>query len=184
MSRIGKKEIEIPQGVEVTVVNGGRFGYKLVTVKGPKGEISESIQRGVDIIIEGNHIKIVRDSDSKQDRSYHGLYRTIVSNMVEGVVKGYSKELEIVGIGYRAEMSGSNVILSVGYSHKINYEPPKGIALEVKDQVNIIISGVDKQLVGEVAAKLRAFRKPEPYKGKGVRYKGEKVRRKSTKGAA
>lgn len=184
MSRIGKKEIEIPTGVEVIVENGGEFGYRKVTIKGPKGELTQSLQRGVDAKVEGNILSVTRDSESKQDRAFHGLYRTLLANMVDGVVNGYKKDLEIVGIGYRAEMQGANLILSVGYSHKINYQPPAGIKIGVVDQVNISVEGADKQLVGEVSAKIRAFRKPEPYKGKGIRYKGEKIRRKSTKGAA
>ena len=184
MSRIGKKEIQLPNGVEVKVENGGEFGYKTVTVTGPKGTLSQSLQRGVDVKIEATTLSVVRDSDSKQDRAFHGLYRTLISNMVDGVVNGYKKDLEIVGIGYRAEMQGTKLVLSVGYSHKINYQPPVGINIVVADQVNISVDGADKQLVGEVAAKIRAFRKPEPYKGKGIRYKGEKIRKKSTKGAA
>jgi len=184
MSRIGKKEIQLPAGVEANVIEGGSFGYKKVIVKGPKGELEQSIQRGIDVEVKDNQIIVTRSSESKQDRSYHGLYRTLINNMVEGVVTGYKKELEIVGIGYRAEMQGSNLVLSVGYSHKINYAPPTGINIGVTDQVNITVDGANKQLVGEVAAKIRGFRKPEPYKGKGIRYKGEKIRRKSTKGAA
>lgn len=184
MSRIGKKEIQIPNGVEVKVEKGGAFGYKKVIVTGSKGTLEQSVQRGIDIKVEDGHVLVVRDSDSKQDRAYHGLYRTLVSNMIDGVVTGYKKDLEIVGIGYRAEMQGTKLVLSVGYSHKINYQPPAGINIVVTDQVNISVDGADKQLVGEVAAKIRAYRKPEPYKGKGIRYKGEKIRKKSTKGAA
>lgn len=184
MSRIGKKEIILPNGVSASIVDGGEFGYKKVMVKGPKGELDLSVQRGVTVEITDNQILVKRDDESKQNRSFHGLYRTLISNMVEGVVTGYRKDLEIVGIGYRAEMQGTNLILSVGYSHKINYQPPVGISIGVTDQVNISVEGANKQLVGEVAAKIRAFRKPEPYKGKGIRYKGEKIRRKSTKGAS
>lgn len=184
MSRIGKKEIQLAQGVELTITDGGEFGYKKITVKGPKGQLEQSLQRGVDVKIDGSTVNVLRASDSKQDRAYHGLYRTLISNMVEGVVTGYKKELEIVGIGYRAEMQGTKLVLSVGYSHKISFEAPAGIDIVVTDQVNISVEGADKQLVGEVAAKIRAYRKPEPYKGKGIRYKGEKIRKKSTKGAA
>jgi len=184
MSRIGKKEIQLPQGVDIKVVDGGEFGYKKIVVKGAKGELEQSIQRGVDVIVDGATVNVTRVSDSKQDRAYHGLYRTLINNMVEGVVTGYKKDLEIVGIGYRAEMQGNKLVLSVGYSHKINFESPAGINIVVTDQVNISVDGADKQLVGEVAAKIRAYRKPEPYKGKGIRYKGEKIRKKSTKGAA
>lgn len=184
MSRIGKKEIQLPAGVELTVQDGGEFGYKKVTVKGPKGELTQSLQRGVDVKVENNVVSVTRDSESKSDRAFHGLYRTLINNMVEGVVHAYKKDLEIVGIGYRAEMQGTKLVLSVGYSHKINFDAPQGITISVADQVNISIEGADKQLVGEVAAKIRAFRKPEPYKGKGIRYKGEKIRKKSTKGAS
>jgi large subunit ribosomal protein L6 len=184
MSRIGKKEIQLPNGVEVKVENGGTFGYKKVVVKGPKGTLEQSIQRGVDVVVAEGNVSVTRASDSKQDRAFHGLYRTLIDNMIDGVVNGYKKELEIVGIGYRAEVQGDKLVLSVGYSHKINYVAPAGITLGVTDQVNISVEGADKQLVGEVAAKIRAYRKPEPYKGKGIRYKGEKIRKKSTKGAA
>lgn len=184
MSRIGKKPIQIPAGVEVSIVDGGRFGYKEVKVKGPKGELSTPIKRGVDVVAEGDTVQVTKVANTKQGSAFYGLYRTLIQNMVDGVVNGYKKELEIVGIGYRAEMQGNKIVLSVGYSHKINYEPPVGITLGVADQVNISVEGVDKQLVGEVAAKLRAFRKPEPYKGKGIRYKGEVIRKKSTKSAA
>lgn len=181
MSRIGKKPITIPSGVEVKVDNGGIFGYKVVTIKGPKGELSESIRDGVDVKVDNGTIQLEKKNESKQSRAFFGLYRTIVNNMVEGVTNGFSKKLEIVGIGYRAELKGEGILMSVGLSHKIDYVPPKGITLKVADQVNITVEGIDKQLVGEVAAKLRAFRKPEPYKGKGIRYSGEKIKKKSTK---
>lgn len=184
MSRIGKKPIQIPAGVEVTIQDGGRFGYKEVKVKGPKGELITPIKRGVDIKQEGDTLTVEKVANTKQGSAFFGLYRTLIQNMVDGVVTPFKKELEIVGIGYRAEMQGANIVLSVGYSHKINFEPPVGITLAVVDQVNVSIEGVDKQLVGEVAAKLRAFRKPEPYKGKGIRYKGEVIRKKSTKSAS
>lgn len=182
MSRIGKKPITIPEGVEVQVADGGEFGYKTVRVKGPKGELEQSLKRGVDAKVEGSELIVTRKNDAKQNRSFHGLYRTLLQNMVDGVTGGYTKELEIVGIGYRAEMQGANLILSVGYSHKINYAPPAGIVITVQDQTNLMVAGADKQLVGEVASKIRLFRKPEPYKGKGIRYKNEVIRKKSTKG--
>ncbi len=184
MSRIGKKTIKIPSGVEVQVRDGGNFAYKEIYVKGPKGELTQSVQRGVNFELNGDELTVNKVNESKQSRAYHGLYRTLVQNMVDGVTTGYKKELEIVGIGYRAELQGSNLVLSVGYSHKINYQPPTGITISVSDQVNIAVEGYDKQMVGEVAAKIRGFRKPEPYKGKGIRYKGEKIKRKSTKGTA
>lgn len=182
VSRIGKKTIQL-NNVEFKVLENSPVGVKTVVVKGPKGELEYPFKDVVNFKNENGEIIVERKNDSKESRSFHGLYRTLLNNMVVGVVEGYHKDLEIVGIGYRAEMQGANLIMSVGYSHKINYEPPKGITIKVTDQVNIRVEGMDKQLVGEVAAKIRAFRKPEPYKGKGVRYKGERVRKKSTKGS-
>ncbi|MEP7103706.1 MAG: 50S ribosomal protein L6 [Candidatus Dojkabacteria bacterium] len=181
MSRIGKKAITIPQGVTLTVNDGGRYGYKEVAVKGPKGELTESFRQGIIFDLKGDTLELRKEDEQKQTRAFYGLFRTLVQNMVDGVTTGYSKELEIVGIGYRAEMQGNKLVMSLGYSHKINFEPPVGIIITVTDQVNVKVEGYDKQKVGEVAAKLRGFRKPEPYKGKGVRYKGEKVKKKSTK---
>lgn len=181
MSRIGLKPITIPQGVEVSVVDGGKFHFKEVKVKGPKGEISESLRRGVTVEITDGVVNVARDTESKQNKSYHGLYRSIISNMIDGVVSGFSKDLEIVGIGYRAEQQGEKVVFSVGYSHKIDFVPPQGITVTVTDQTKISVTGYDKQKVGEVASKIRAFRKPEPYKGKGIRYANEQVRKKSAK---
>lgn len=181
MSRIGKKLITIPQGVAVEIKEGGRFGHKEVFVNGPKGSISTPFKHGVDFVKKENEIEVTRDSESKQDRAFHGLYRTLLQNMIDGVTTGFSKELEIVGIGYRAEMQGTDLVLSVGYSHKIRYPAPAGITITVAEQTQIKIEGYDKQLVGEVASKIRAFRKPEPYKGKGIRYKNERIKKKSTK---
>lgn len=183
MSRIGKMPIKIPQGVTVDIQDGGDFGYKLVNVKGPKGELSLSLKRGVKVAQQEDELIVERNNDSKQNKSFHGLYRTLINNMVEGVSTGYSKSLEIVGIGYRAELQGTSLVLSVGYSHKINFPFPTGINITVADQTNITVEGADKQMVGETASKIRGFRPPEPYKGKGIRYKNEVVRRKSTKGA-
>jgi len=181
MSRIGKKTITIPVGFSVEVKDGGSFSYKQIIVKGANGELIQSVQRGVGFEIKENELVVIDEDQTKESGSYHGLYRTLIQNMIDGLLNGYSKNLELVGIGYRAEQQGNKLVLSVGYSHKINYEPPAGITIKVTEQVNINISGADKQLVGEVAAKIRAYRKPEPYKGKGIRYKGEKVRKKSTK---
>ncbi|MEO6728984.1 MAG: 50S ribosomal protein L6 [Candidatus Dojkabacteria bacterium] len=183
MSRIGKKPITIPQGVTVAITDGGRYGYKQIAVKGPKGELSESFRQGILFEQNGDTIELKKENELKQTRAFFGLFRTLVQNMVDGVTAGYTKELEIVGIGYRAEMQGNKLVMSLGYSHKINFEPPMGIVITVADQVNVKVEGYDKQKVGEIAAKLRSFRKPEPYKGKGVRYKGEKVKKKSTKSA-
>jgi large subunit ribosomal protein L6 len=183
LSRIGKQPITIPANVTIQIEDGGDFGYKFVHVKGPKGELKQSIKRGVNLKVEDSELFVERANDSKQNKSFHGLYRTLIQNMVLGVTEGFSKSLEIVGIGYRAEFQGQNLVLSLGYSHKINFVPPTGININVQDQNNITIEGADKQLVGEIAAKLRSYRSPEPYKGKGIRYKGEQVRRKSTKGS-
>jgi large subunit ribosomal protein L6 len=184
MSRIGKKPITIPENVTIDIKESTPFGSHTVNVKGPKGELTQIFKDYVSINQADKELNVVRKDDSKEARSFHGLYRTLLQNMVTGVTEGYAKSLEIIGIGYRAEMQGTKVILSLGYSHKINYQPPVGISIKVADQTNVVVEGADKQMVGEVAAKLRAFRKPEPYKGKGVRYKGEKVRRKSTKSGA
>jgi large subunit ribosomal protein L6 len=181
MSRIGKNPITIPNGVTVNVEKGGRFGHLQITVTGPKGTLQESLRAPVVVAVEDNQVVVTRPNDLKQNRSYHGLYRALIANMVEGVTNGYSKDLEIVGIGYRAEQKGESIVLSLGYSHKIEYNPPAGITAQATDQTQIKISGIDKTLVGQEAAKIRAFRKPEPYKGKGVRYKGEQVARKSVK---
>lgn len=181
MSRIGNAEIQIPEGITVEIKDGGRFFYKEITVIGPNGSLIESVRRGVTFDINDNIVTVKRDNESKQNKSYHGLYRALIANMIEGVTQGYSKELSIVGIGYRAELQGEKVVFSVGYSHKIEFVPPEGITVEVEDQTNVKVSGANKQLVGEVAAKIRGFNPPEPYKGKGIRYKDEQVRRKSAK---
>lgn len=182
MSRIGKLEIKIPEGVSVELVSTGvKNSPPIVDVTGPLGNMKLQIGNLINIVSEDGTLKLAPFRDSKESRAQWGLYRTLVNNMVVGVHKGYSKELEIVGIGYRAEMKGRDLVMSLGYSHKITFTPPEGITISVTDQTNIKVEGYDKQKVGEVAAKIRAFRKPEPYKGKGVRYKGEKVKRKSTK---
>lgn len=183
MSRIGKAEIQLPEGVTVEVKDGGKFYYKEVNVTGPNGTLTESIRRGVSIQVQDGKVNVSRDNESKQNKAYHGLYRALINNMVEGVTKGYSKELSIVGIGYRAEAQGEKVVFSLGYSHKIEFIPPVGITIQIEDQTKVKVSGANKQLVGEVAAKIREFNPPEPYKGKGVRYKDENVRRKSAKSA-
>lgn len=184
MSRIGVQPVTIPEGVTIEINDGGSFGYKEVVVKGPKGELSESVRTGISFELKDNELNLTRANDSKQLKSNHGLYRSLISNMVEGVTEGYSRNLEIVGIGYRAEMQGQSVVFSLGYSHKITFEPPEGITVTIEDQTKVKVEGASKQKVGEVAAKIRAFRKPEPYKGKGVRYSDEVVKRKSAKSAA
>ncbi|MDQ6984958.1 MAG: 50S ribosomal protein L6 [Candidatus Dojkabacteria bacterium] len=184
MSRVGYSPIKLPNGVTVEVKDGGDFEYKEVFVTGPKGSLSRSIRRGVSILIEGDTVKLERDNEAKQTKSYHGLYRSLIEGMVTGVSEGYKKKLEIVGIGYRAESNGNTVIFSVGYSHKIELTPPEGITITVEDQTKVTVEGYDKQKVGEIAAKIRAYRKPEPYKGKGIKYADEQIRRKSAKSAS
>ncbi len=184
MSRIGTQPIQIPEGVTVNINDGGDFGYIDVEVTGPKGTLSESLRRGVTVEIKENEVVLTRANESKQIKSNHGLYRSLIQNMITGVTEGYSKELEIVGIGYRAEMQGSKVVFSLGYSHKIELEPPEGITVTVDEQTKVKVEGADKQKVGEIAAKIRAFRKPEPYKGKGIKYADEIIKRKSAKTVA
>lgn len=172
MSRIGKMPIVIPAGVTVNVDGN------LVSVKGPKGELSRTVPKEMIIEIENDAITVKRPSDEKQHRSLHGLTRTLIANMVTGVTEGFKKTLEIVGVGYRAAKAGSNVNLSLGFSHPVVVEPPKGITLDVPAPNKIVVSGIDKEAVGQLAAQIRGFREPEPYKGKGIRYEGEHVRRK------
>ncbi|WP_300409502.1 50S ribosomal protein L6 [Lagierella sp.] len=173
MSRIGLKPIEIPNGVDVKVDGGN-----LVHVKGPKGELNQRLDRDMTINIEDNTISISRPSDSKHHKSIHGLTRTLLANMIEGVTEGFKKTLVIEGTGYRASKSGKKLVLNLGFSHPVEIEDPEGITVEVPDAHTIVVSGIDKQLVGSFTANLRDHRKPEPYKGKGVRYSDEYVRRK------
>jgi large subunit ribosomal protein L6 len=178
MSRIGKAPIPLPQGVEVKV-DGDE-----VRVKGPKGELTQRIRPEAAVKIEDGQLVVTRESDSKQHRAYHGLTRALVANMVEGVSTGFQKSLEIVGVGYRAEKRGDGVVLNVGYSHEVKYPEPAGITITTPAPTRIVIEGIDKQKVGQVAAELRSVRPPEPYKGKGIRYQGEQVRRKAGKTGA
>ena len=180
MSRIGKMPIPIPGGVDVQVSDGS------VTVKGPKGTLTKDIHPDMIVKIEDGNVLVDRPSDEKMHRSLHGLTRTIVSNMVEGVTKGYEKTLEIHGVGYRAQMAGANLNIQVGYSHPVDVVPRPGIEFEVAQEVNtrlplVKVRGIDKQVVGQQAAEIRAIRKPEPYKGKGIRYSTEVVRRNAGK---
>lgn len=177
MSRIGLRPIEIPAGVEVTVNENN------VQVKGPKGELSQEISSTMDVTIEGNIITVARQSEDKATRSLHGTTRSLISNMVEGVTKGFEKELEIIGVGYRAQLQGKKLVIGAGYSHPVEIEQEDDIEFEVPQNTQIIIKGIDKEQVGRVAANIRAIRSPEPYKGKGIRYKGEHVRRKEGKTA-
>lgn len=175
MSRVGKKPVEIPAGVTVTANNG------LVTVKGPKGELSRTFNPDITIAIEENVINVSRPSDIKEHRALHGTTRALISNMVEGVSKGFERNLELIGVGYRAQKQGKKLVLNVGYSHPVEIEPEEGIEIEVPANTKISVKGADKERVGALAANIRGVRPPEPYKGKGIRYEGEFVRRKEGK---
>ena len=182
MSRIGKLPITIPAGVKVEVSS-----ENLVTVKGPKGELSQQMNPDIKVNIENSVLSVIRPTDEKEHRALHGLYRALIHNMVVGVSEGYRKELELVGVGYRASNAGQLLELSLGYTHNIFLQLPAEIKLETKSERNkspmIILESADKQLLGQVCAKIRSFRKPEPYKGKGIRFAGEVIRRKSGKSA-
>lgn len=177
MSRIGKKPIAIPAGVEVKL-NGSE-----VTVKGPKGELKNTFSADMNIAVEGNEIIVTRPSDIKEHRALHGLTRTLIANMVEGVTNGYQKQLEVNGVGYRVQKQGKNLVMNLGYSHQVIMEEIPGITIDVPSPNSIVISGADKQMVGQFAAEVREKRPPEPYKGKGIKYVGEYIRRKEGKAA-
>jgi large subunit ribosomal protein L6 len=182
MSRIGRAPITVPSKVQVNWTEGN-----LVTVKGPKGELSHQVDRSLTLKLEEGSLTVTRPSDSKEHRSKHGLYRTLINNMVVGVSTGYTKQLEIHGVGYRATKTGNNLVIAIGYSHPVEVQPPVGVSFSVDGidaatkATKISVSGIDKQLVGQIAAEIRGIRKPEPYKGKGIRYAGEKIRRKAGK---
>ena len=178
MSRIGRSPITVPQGVEVRQTGAA------VEVKGPKGQLAQRLPAGISLEIGAGVVQVKRKGDAKAMRSLHGLIRTLIANMVLGVTKGFEKELEIVGIGYRAAVQGKNLQLSLGYSHPVVYPIPQGIELAVDKQTRITVKGIDKQKVGQVAAEIRGFKKPEPYKGKGIRYIGEEIRKKAGKAKA
>jgi len=177
MSRIGKKLITLPKTVKISQSDS------IVKVEGPKGKLSSRLPEGISLKIEDASLTIERKSEERLVRSYHGLARTLIGNMVIGVSTGFEKGLEISGVGYRAEVSGSSLKLNLGFSSPIQYDIPSGIDVKVDKQVNIMVSGIDKQLVGRVAAEIRALKKPEPYKGKGIKYVGEHIRRKAGKSA-
>ncbi|MCM1336720.1 MAG: 50S ribosomal protein L6 [Candidatus Amulumruptor caecigallinarius] len=182
MSRIGKAPIHIPAGVTVTVAGD------LVTVKGPKGTLSQKVNPDIDIKVENNEVVLTRPSDDREHRAQHGLYRALIHNMVVGVSEGYRKEMELVGVGYRATATGQVLELALGYSHAIYIKLPQEVKVEAKSERNknplIILESDDKQLLGQVCAKIRSLRKPEPYKGKGIKFVGEVIRRKSGKSAS
>lgn len=172
MSRIGRKPIAIPQGVNVTVEGN------VVTVKGPKGTLNRTLHQDMKITLENGQLLVARPSDSKDHRALHGLTRTLVSNMVEGVTKGFEKKLEIEGVGYRAAKQGRKLVLTMGYSHPVEIEPEEGLEVDVPAPTKMTVKGIDKEKVGALAANIRGVREPEPYLGKGIRYEGEVVRRK------
>jgi len=175
MSRIGRKPITVPSGVDITLENS------VITVKGPKGTLTRELHKDMKVTVENNEITVVRPSDNKAHRSLHGTTRSVVNNMVSGVTEGFAKSLELVGVGYRASKSGDKIVLNVGYSHPVEITPEAGIEFEVPSNTKIIVRGIDKERVGAYAAKIRSVREPEPYKGKGIKYEGERIIRKEGK---
>jgi len=175
MSRVGKMPITVPGGVDVAVDG------KQVTVKGPKGELGRRFHDRVDVVVTDGVVEVRRGDDTRESRALHGLSRALLANMVTGVSEGFKKELEIVGVGYRAALKGSDLEVQVGYSHPVTVAAPEGVAFEVPEPTKVVVSGIDKELVGQVAADIRKIRPPEPYKGKGIRYAGEHIRRKAGK---
>ena len=177
MSRIGKMPVPVADGVEVKQADG------ILSVKGPKGQLEFTFHPDMTLVVNEAEVRVERPSDQKEHRALHGLTRSLIANMVMGVTEGFSKTLEIVGVGYRADLKGKGITLNVGFSHSIDYQPVEGVTLECPNQTTIVVSGIDKQKVGQAAAEIRSFRPPEPYKGKGIRYQGEHVRRKAGKTA-
>jgi large subunit ribosomal protein L6 len=175
MSRIGKKPIELPQGVKFELKEGE------ITVTGPKGSLKRPLLEGLNVQAEGNVVNVQRSSEEKKIMGYHGLMRTLIANMVEGVHNGFERKLEIIGIGYRAELKGNDVVFYLGYSHPIVFALPQGISAQVEKQTSLTVKGIDKELLGEIAAKMRALRKPDAYKNKGVKYANEVLRKKAGK---
>jgi len=177
VSRVGKKPITIPKGVSVTKTEN------VIKVKGPKGELQTEVHNNMKVEIKGEELTVLRPDDLKLNKSLHGLTRALIQNMIKGVTEQYQKTLDIVGVGYKAEQKGENILINIGYSHPIFFVPPSGITLQVSTPNQIIISGIDKQLVGMISAKIRSFRKPEPYKGKGIKYSDEQIVKKAGKTA-
>jgi large subunit ribosomal protein L6 len=178
MSRIGRKAIPLPKGATVTI-NGDK-----IVVRGAKGELNTPLMPGINVNVEQDKIMVSRDNDEKQTCAWHGMTRALIANMVTGVTEGFQRTLEIVGVGWRAQLQGKKLVLSIGYSHPVEYDPPEGIEIVVENPIKFVIKGIDKQAVGEACAKIRAYRPPEPYHGKGIRYSGEKVVRKAGKTGA
>ena len=179
MSRIGRKPVALPAGVEVTVDE-----KNLVTVKGPKGQLQEQVSNLINVEVKENEVVFTRTADSREYRSQHGLARTLVNNMVEGVTNGYSKKLILIGVGYRAEKKGNTLVMNLGFSHPVEMVDPEGITTEVLDATTVVVNGIDKAAVGNYAANIREWRRPEPYKGKGIKYDNEVIRRKEGKAGA
>ncbi|MNK55874.1 50S ribosomal protein L6 [compost metagenome] len=175
MSRIGKRPVVVPGNVKVNIDG------QTVTVEGPKGKLSQTLRSEITVVLEDGVLNVTRSGDDKDERSLHGLSRTLVSNMVEGVSNGFTKSLELVGVGYRAALQGKKLVLTIGYSHPVEIDPPAGIEIAVEGTNKVHVKGADKQLVGDIAADIRMVRPPEPYKGKGIKYQGEVVRRKAGK---
>lgn len=178
MSRIGRKPVVVPAGVEVTV-NGN-----VVTVKGPKGQLSQEISKSLTVEVKEGEVVVTRPTDNREDRSQHGLARTLINNMVTGVTAGFEKKMQLIGVGYKAEKKGKTLVMNLGYSHPVELEDPEGITTEVPTATEVVVKGIDKALVGNYAANIRAWRKPEPYKGKGIKYVDEVIRRKEGKAGA
>ena len=178
MSRVGKRPINIPQGIKVQKQDN------VVYVEGPKGKLNHSLPQGINIDIKDNMIVVTRSTSGKQQRELHGLARALIANMIKGTTEGFSKQLEIIGVGFKAQVSGKKLVLNLGFSHPIEYQIPDGITIETPKPTQIVVKGINKQAVGEVAAEIRDFYKPEPYKGKGIRYVGEYVRKKAGKTVA
>ncbi|MCX5710854.1 MAG: 50S ribosomal protein L6 [Candidatus Omnitrophica bacterium] len=178
MSRIGKKPVIIPQGVKV------EFKDRTIFVEGPKGKLNRIVSDRIGIEIKDNLVQVSRVADTKQDKSLHGLYRALIANMVKGVTEGYVKELEIIGVGFKAAVQGNNLVLNLGFSHPVNFPIPEGVAIEAPKPTQLVIRSVDKQMIGQVATEIRSIYPPEPYKGKGVRFVGEYVKKKIGKAQA
>lgn len=178
MSRVGKKPVDLPQGVELIVEQDN-----LVTVKGPKGELKKKLPSSIEIKVNGEQAVLLRPSDKKEFRGFHGLARALLANMVEGVSEGFSRTLELVGVGYRATLQGNNLVLNVGYSQPVHYVPREGVEIDVPENNKIVVKGIDKEIVGNTAAEIRGIAPPEPYKGKGIKYQDEHIRRKAGKAA-
>ena len=179
MSRIGRKPVTLPAGVEVQVDD-----KNVVTVKGPKGEREQQVNERIKVEVGEGEIRLSRPTDNRNDRAQHGLSRALIQNMVTGVTSGYEKKLQIIGVGYRAEKKGNKLVMNLGFSHPVEMEDPEGITTETPDANTVVVKGIDKALVGNYAANIRSWRKPEPYKGKGIRFEGERVRRKEGKTGA